>query len=73
MHQESSADQRSETSQGQRRYRVCRSCCGIGAVVEETKYDSISGTLTQAVVRCPICESASEVSMFLYATPGGRA
>jgi DnaJ-class molecular chaperone len=66
MHEKSSADQRSESSEGQREYSECRNCDGTGTVVQDAEYDSARGGLVQAVVMCPVCNGEGTISVFMY-------
>jgi DnaJ-class molecular chaperone len=67
MHEESSADQRSESSEGQQReYSECRNCDGTGTVVQDAEYDSTRGGLVPVVVMCPVCNGEGTINVFMY-------
>jgi hypothetical protein len=66
MHEPSSADQRSETSQGQRETRECCSCYHTGYVLEDVAYCPESGKLAEENAPYGNCKGAGEASHFVY-------
>jgi hypothetical protein len=66
MHEKSSVDQRSETSQGQRETRECRSCYGSGYALEDVAYCPASGEPTGEIAPYGSCKGAGEASCFVY-------
>ena len=51
-----------------REVRGCRSCYGSGSVLEDAEYSPETGELVQAVVDCPRCGGAGEISVYLYSS-----
>jgi hypothetical protein len=66
MHEQSSADQRSETSQGQRETRECRSRYDTGYVLEDVAYCPESGELAEKNAPYGNCKGTGEASHLVY-------
>jgi len=66
MHKQSSADQRSETNQGQRETRECRGRYDTGYVLEGVAYCPESIELTGEGAAYGRCKGAGEPSHFVY-------
>jgi hypothetical protein len=70
MHEKSSADQRSETNQGHRETRECRSRYDTGYVLEDVAYCPESGELAGESASSRRCKGAGEGSHFVYWSVG---
>jgi hypothetical protein len=67
MHEKSSADQRSETSQGQRETRECRSSYDMDYVLEDVADCAESGELAEENAPYGNCKGAAgEASYLVY-------
>jgi DnaJ-class molecular chaperone len=57
---------RSGSGEERQEDRLCYSCYGSGAVVQDATYDFETGELIQAIGVCPICRGVGETNVYCY-------